>query len=70
MSDVRAAAGPQTAMRAAPLRRAGGEANEEVLCDVRAAAGPQTAMRAAPLRRADGCDISRCRGGANEEAAP
>ncbi|GAA2365511.1 hypothetical protein GCM10010246_67840 [Streptomyces cuspidosporus] len=34
----------------------------------RAAAGLQTVTKAAPLRRAGDGDMSRCRGGANEEA--
>ncbi|MDQ0944180.1 hypothetical protein [Streptomyces sp. V1I1] len=55
MSDVRAAAGPQTIAIVAPLRRAGGEANEKGAAgDVRAAAGPQTIAIVAPLRRAGG----------------
>ncbi|MEU4211831.1 hypothetical protein AB0F13_17805 [Streptomyces sp. NPDC026206] len=54
MSGARAAAGPQTTTKAAPLRRAGGEANQEMLRGARAAAGPQTMTKAAPLRRAGG----------------
>ncbi|WP_171167649.1 hypothetical protein [Streptomyces sp. I05A-00742] len=60
MSVARAAAGPQMTVMAAPLRRAGGEANKQEGCVARAAAGPQMTVMAAPLRRAGG--------EANEEA--
>lgn len=37
------------------------------MSDARAATGPQTTTMAAPARRAGDSDISRYRGGANEE---
>lgn len=37
------------------------------MSDARAAAGPQTTTMAAPLRCTGDSDISRFRGGANEE---
>jgi hypothetical protein len=43
VSDAREAAGPQSAYQAAPLRLAGGEANEK---RVREAAGPRLASAA------------------------